>query len=57
MNINIFKTPWICEFPIIKGFSLWDPSAFAHKAIERRFLFFLRPEIRFVASVRSGSNL
>ena len=45
------------NFPIIKGFSLWDPSAFAHKAIERRSLFFLRPEIRFVASVRSGSNL
>lgn len=44
-------------FPIIKGGNLCDPSAFAHKAIERRSLFFFRPERRLVASVLSGSNL
>jgi hypothetical protein len=43
--------------PIIKGFSLCDPSAFEHKATERRSLHFLRPERRRVANVRSGSNL
>jgi hypothetical protein len=44
-------------FPIIRGGNLCDPSAFAHKAIDRRSLFFLRPEMRLVANVRSGSNL
>ena len=43
--------------PIIRRGSLCDPSAFAHKAIERRSLFFLRLERRFVANVRSGSSL
>ncbi len=44
------------HFLIINGFNLCDPSAFEHKAIEMRSLFFLRPERRFVASVQSGSN-
>ena len=44
-------------FPIIRGGNLCDPLAFAHRATERRSLFFLRPERRLVASVRSGSNL
>jgi len=44
-------------FPIIKGGSLCDPSAFAHKATDRRSLFFLRPKRRLVANVRSGSSL
>ena len=57
MNINIFEHRGFANFPIIKGFSLCDPSAFAHKATERRSLFFLRPAIRCVANVRSGSNL
>jgi len=47
----------LAYLPIIKGGSLCDPSAFAHKATERRSLFFLCPESRFVANVRSGSNL
>lgn len=44
-------------FPIIRGGNLCDPSAFAHKAMDRRSLFFLRPERRLVANVRSGSSL
>ena len=42
---------------MIKGGSLCEPSALVHKAIERRSLFFLCPERRFVAKVLSGSNL
>ena len=44
-------------FPIIKEGSLCDLSAFAHKTIDRRSLFFLRSERRLVANVRSGSSL
>ena len=44
-------------FPIIRGGNLCDPLAFAHRATERRSLFFLRPERRLEASVRSGSSL
>ena len=47
----------LAYLPIIKGFNLCDLLALAHKAIERRSLFFLRPERRLVANVRSGSNL
>jgi hypothetical protein len=44
-------------FLIIKGDSLCDLSAFAHKATNRRSLFFLRPERRLVANIQSGSSL
>ena len=47
----------LAYLPITKGFNLCDLSALVYKAIERRSLFFLRPERRFVANVRSGSNL
>ncbi len=47
----------LANFSIIKGDSLCDPSIFAYKAIERRFLFFLHPERRLVANILSGSNL
>ena len=47
----------LANFPIIKGGSLYDLSTFAYKAIERRSLFFLRPERHLVANVLSGSNL
>ena len=42
---------------MIKEGSLCELSALVHKAIERRSLFFLRPERRFVAKVLSSSNL
>ncbi len=55
--LTFLKHLGFAYLPIIKGGNLCDPSAFEHKAIERRSLLFLRPERRFVASVRSGSNL
>ena len=44
-------------FSIIKGGNLCDPSAFAHKATERRSLFFLRPERHLVANVQLDFSL
>jgi hypothetical protein len=55
--LTFLKHLGFAYLPIIKGGNLCDPSAFAHKATERRSLLFLRPERRFVASVLSGSNL
>jgi len=55
--LTCLKHRGFAYLPIIKGFSLSDPSEFAHKAIERRSLFFFRPEILCVANVRSGSKL
>ena len=45
------------NFPMIKGFNLCEPSAFAYNATERYSLFTLYPVRRLVASVRLGSNL
>jgi hypothetical protein len=55
--LTFLKHRGFAYLPIIKGGSLCDPSAFAHKATHSRSLLFLRPESRFVANVRSGSNL
>ena len=55
--LTFLKHRGLAYLPITKGFSLCDPSAFVHKAIERRSLFFLRPERRRDANVRSGSSL
>uniref|UniRef100_U9SJ26 Uncharacterized protein n=1 Tax=Rhizophagus irregularis (strain DAOM 181602 / DAOM 197198 / MUCL 43194) TaxID=747089 RepID=U9SJ26_RHIID len=43
------KQQGFLKFPMIKGFNLCDPSAFAYNAIERHSLFTLRLENRFVA--------
>jgi hypothetical protein len=45
------------NFLMIKGFNLWELSAFAHNAIKRRSLFTLRLARRLIANVQSGSNL
>ena len=58
LRISMFlKHCGFAYFLIIKGGNLCDPLAFAHRATDRRSLFFLRPKRRLVASVRSGSNL
>ncbi len=51
------KQHGLSYLPIIRGFNLWELSAFTHNAIERRFLFILRSARHLVVSVRSGSNI
>jgi hypothetical protein len=38
------KQRGLSNFPMIKGFNLCEPSAFAHNAIERRSLLTLRQQ-------------